>query len=205
MPYKLHLPQKCKMALSKKVFTSNLLPIATLGGKLVPENLRFFLQGDLEREAIWPRDGKDRTADGCTGAWGTAIPKTEGARRKEINILEFGILGHPDFLPLLKNAYVFFLNFCYGYFLGLMFWRWKWSNDFHPSLMRPLRSRWDCLVLPSAIDRCWHWQEGLRQKNLAKWASKRNLDWLVDIDFSMGMIITTLPKKVLKLIPLRKS
>lgn len=42
MPYKLHLPQN-----------QDLLPIAPLGENLVPENLRFFLQGDLEREAIW--------------------------------------------------------------------------------------------------------------------------------------------------------
>lgn len=50
--------------------------------------------------------------------WVTAIHKTEGARRKEINILEFGILGHPDFLPLLKNADVFFWIFGYRIFFG---------------------------------------------------------------------------------------
>ena len=83
------------MALSKKVFTSNLLPIATLGGKLVPEHLRFFLQGDLEREAIWPRDGKDRTADGCTGALSNSDPQNRRGQEKRDQHSEFGILGHP--------------------------------------------------------------------------------------------------------------
>ena len=93
----LHLPQKCKMALSKE----NLLPIAPLGENL----LRFFLQGDLEREAMV--------------LWVRGHPKHRRARRKEINVFEFGILGHPDFLPLLKNADVFFfLNFGDGFSFG---------------------------------------------------------------------------------------
>ena len=87
----LHLPQKCKMALSKKVFTSNLLPIAPLG-----ENLpRFFLQGDLEREAIWPRDGKDRTADGCTGALSNGDPQNRRGQEKRDQHSGIWYLGAP--------------------------------------------------------------------------------------------------------------
>ena len=106
----LHLPQKFKMALSKKVFTSNLLPIATLGENLVPENLRFFLQGDLEREAIWPRYGKDRTADGCTGALSKGRSKTQkgpGEKRSTFwNSVSWGTLIFTS-----QECWCFFLNF----------------------------------------------------------------------------------------------
>lgn len=52
--------------------------------------------------------------------WVTAIQNTEGARRKEINILEFGILGHPDFYPFSRMLmfFFFFSNFWLRIFFG---------------------------------------------------------------------------------------
>ena len=84
MPYKLHLPQN-----------QDLLPIAPLGENLVPENLRFFLQGDLEREAIWPRYGKDRTADGCTGALSNGDPQNRRGQEKRDQHSGIWYLGAP--------------------------------------------------------------------------------------------------------------
>ena len=139
--------------------------------------------------------------------WVTAIQNTEGARRKEINILEFGILGHPDFYPFSRMLMFFFF---FKFLAADIFWTLCSEGGSGP--MTSTQVSWDhyapggialfSLLRPTGAG---IGRKGLRQKNLAKWASKWNLDWLVDIDFSMGMIITTLPKKVVKLIALRKS